>query len=507
MKKTLRPSGGVILDIDSLEIADQFLSVAHNVNTRKGFPSRIGGRRVAYPVSAGGAPNDPYHLLNVNLNTFNWWIHFGTATIFAVESTNSFDISLAGQHAITDPSEWSSALLNGIPVFTNGRDSLMYWDGDAAHDALVVPGWPAATTCKAVATFKFHIFAMNIDEPSGVFDNVVMWSDAADPGTLPASWTPGAGNEAGSAFLADTPGRCILGVPLGAQLMIYKPQSAYAMEYLGQPPDNIFGVRPVVRSIGAIGPHTVIELGSKHLVVGNDDVVLTDGINIQSIAENRVKNSIANSIDETYAANAFVIRDLNKREVWVCIPEQGNQFCTLAHVWDEKRDTWTTRDLNLVRYGTTGFVLDTATSDTWDSDPNPWDGDSSIWNSGSIGKIPHVVISEPSKIYVEDTTDAVITTSTISKYDMVFDDESQNKLTQRVWVAGSGVGFAGIQVRLGKRQSTDAAFTWGNYVAWAADGIPYEICGRYISIEIRSTSSNIFTVDRIAIQAEYNGPY
>lgn len=505
MRKTLRPSGGHILDIDSLEIADQFLSIARNVNTRKGFPSRIGGRRVAYPVTAGHAPNDPYHLLNLNLNTFNWWMHFGVSTIYGVESNNSFNISLPGQAAIADPSEWSSTLLNGIPVFTNGRNELLYWDGDGAHVVAVVPGWPATTTCKAVVAFKFHLFAMNIDGPSGIFDNVIMWSDAADPGTLPASWTPGAGNEAGSAFLADTPGRAITGLPLGPQLLIYKPQSLYAIEYVGQPPDNIFAVRPVVRSIGTLGPHTVVEWGTQHLTVGNDDVILTDGINIRSIADNRVKKAIANNIDETYAANAFIIRDLNQRETWVCIPEEGSQFANIAHIWDESRNTWVTRDLVTTRHGTTGYVTDTTVSDIWDGDAGTWDSDLSIWNSGTVGKIAHVVLAEPNTIYVEDTDDATAVTALIGKYDIVFDDETQSKLTQRVWIEGSGVNLANVEFRLGSRKSTEDPIVWGAFTARQPRGTPYEVSGNLISIEVQF--DDLCTIDRISIQARYNGAH
>jgi hypothetical protein len=507
MKKTLRPSGGAILDIDSLELGDQFLSLAQNVNTRKGFPSRIGGRRVAYPVVAGGAPNDPYHLLQFELNTFNWWLHFSTNTIYAVEGPNSYNVTPVGMASITAPSEWTSALLNGIPVFSNGRDLPMYWDGDGAHLAQTLPGWPVATTCKAISTFKFHIFAFNIDSPSGIFDNVVMWSDAADPGTLPTTWTPAASNEAGSLFLADTPGRVICGIPLTAQLLTYKPQSIYAIEYAGQPPANIFTARPVSRSVGALGPHCVVEVdlnGPRHAVLGNDDVVITDGVGVRSIADNRVRRAIANSIDETNALNAFVVRDIHRRELWVCVPEAGNTFANIAHIWDEARDSWVTRDLNQVRYGVAGYVTDTTTSETWDSDPNTWDSDSSIWNSGTIGKVPHVVTAEASKIYVEDTNDVVTLTSRIARYDMNFDDDTQIKITQRVTIEGSGTALNAVQFRLGARKSTKDNIAWGNFVACPSGGKAYEVNGRYISIEIQSTGGD-FTVDRIVIEAVYDG--
>lgn len=509
MKKTLRPSAGHILDIDSLEIADQFLTAARNVNTRKGFPSRIGGRRVAYPVVSGGAPNDPYHLLNLDLNTFNWWMHFGVSTIWGVEGTNFFDISIPAQNAITNPSEWDSTLLNGIPVFTNGKNLLSYWAGNGGVPAASVPGWPVGTVCRAVVAFRFHIFALNIDGPSGEFTNQIMWSDAADPGALPASWTPGAGNEAGSAILADTPGACITGKPLGQQLPIYKPTSIYMVEYAGQPPDNIFVVRPALRTQGCLGPHSVLEITVDrtpcHAVIGQDDVMLFDGIGARSIAENRIKRFLANSIDETNAQNAFLIRDANKKELWVCVPEAGSQFATVAHIWDQSRDTWVTRDLNSVRYGATGFVTDSTVSDVWNADANPWDGDVSSWDQGDVAAIEHVVNAEASKIYVEDTTDLVSMTATIARYDMNFDDDNQRKVTTRVTIEGSGSDLINLQFRLGARESTDASITWGAFVPRQAGGTPYEVEGRFISIEITRTGTLDWTVSRIIIEAENTG--
>lgn len=506
MRKLIRPTGGHILDIDPSEVADQYLTRAHNVNTRKGFPSRRGGRRVAY---SGVATLDAFHLLNLSLNSFNWWMLFGESAIQAVESTNAFDITFAGMQTIENPHEWSSTLLNGIPVFSNGKDPILYWDGLGANDALKIPDWDATTAAKFVVAFRFHLFALNIDGPGGggTFDNLVMWSDAAEPGTLPASWTPGAGNEAGSAIIADTPGRAIMGLPLGAQLMVYKPTSVYAFEYAGQPPDNIFTVRPVNRSLGALGPHCVREIGTRHLVVGNDDVVLTDGLNVNSIAENRIKLALANTIDETYAQNSYVVRDLNKREVWVCVPEAGSQFATIAHIWDERRDTWTTQDLIATRYGTTGYVIDTTESGVWDSDAEAWDDDLSGWNAGTVGSITRVVNAQDAELYVEDTNDTLSVTAQIAKYDMAFDDDAADKFVQRVYIRGTGLGFADVTFRLGGRASPDDAITWQSSQSITDGGAPVELIARYVSIEINATSDSPFTIDRILFEFRASGVF
>lgn len=507
MRKTLRPSGGLILDIDSTEIGDQFLSLAHNVHTRKGFPSTLGGRRVAYP-QAFGAPTDPYHLMNLSIGGFNYWILFGTNNIKAISCVPPAaaiitDISIAGQHAITNPFEWSSTILNGIPVFTNNKEPLMFWNGNVVSDAAAVPGWPAATFCKLVVAFKFHLFALDITDPGGAFPNVIKWSAAADPGTLPASWTPSASNEAGSAFLADTPGRCVIGAPLNTQLMVYKPESFYAVEYVGQQPANIFSTRAVSRAIGAVGPHSVIELHGKHLILGNDDVVLSDGINTHSIADNKVKLGIANTMNQNFATNAFIIRDIWNREVWICIPELGQQFCTKAYVWDERRDLWSTRAVNFAKHGTTGIVDDVDGSDPVDFP--------------IISQKPHVVISLTDlgtgfkEIYVNDSSNVPDQQPSLAKYDLVFDDETQVKVTSRITWGGNAndpanPGWTNTNMRMGSRQSLNDPIVWGNFKAWTSEGVPYEVTGRYISWEMSATGFPI-TLDRVTIEAVYNGPF
>lgn len=508
MKKYLRPSGGHNLDIPSLELPDNILSLARNVHTRKGFPSRIGGRRACYTVDAGSAPTDPMHLLNFPLNNLNWWLLFSNQNIYAVEGSNFYDVSIASQLTIADPHEWSSTLLNGIPVFSNGKNLPHYWTGDSADDAIVLPGWPANTSCKFIVAFRYHLFALNIDGPSGTFENLIMWSNATEPGAIPDTWTPAASNEAGSTILADTEGRCIAGAALGAQLMIYKPTSMHILEYAGQQPDNIFTVRPAVRSTGLLSPHALSIVKTQHAVVGNDDVVLTDGVNVRSIADNRIKQYLVNSIDETNAQNVFTVYDKNQKELWVCTPEPGNQFATVAHIWDQVRDSWVTRDLINVRYGTTGYVTDQAPSDIWNDDSQPWDADFAPWNGGNTSAKERVVLAQDSMMYVEDTNDNVTVNAVIQRLDLTFDDPDQIKVTTRVYIEGAGLGLSTLFFRLGSRNDTNAPITWGAYSTRQAGGKEYEISGRFISIEIsNNTDAEPWTVTRYGIEAEYDGAH
>ena len=506
MLKTISPSNGHSFDVDPAELADTFLTLAQNVHTRKRYPSRIGGRRTAYTSSTAAA----IHLLSFNLAGFDWWLKvFTGGVVKAMETANEYVITPVSFGSNLNPVEISSCLLNGIPCLTNNVSAPWYWDGNSAHLLLALPNWPASTVCAAMAAFRFHLFALNIAAAAGASSNMVKWSDAAGVNTVPATWVPAAGNEAGSVILADTPGACITALGLSQQLAVYKQQSIFALEYVGQP--NIFSQRTVVRSAGALGSHCVQEITAggqlAHLVLGLDDVFIYDGTAATSIATDAIKIYLANSVDDTNGGNSYIVRLPQRRETWICVPEKGNQFANIAHIWDEARNTWVTRDLNQTRYSAVGIVTDVTASDIWDADAAAWDTDSAAWDEAA--KRPRMLTSEAANYFVEDTSDAVVLTSRLQKLDMAFDDDTQIKMARRVWLRGTG-DLASMQLRMGFRNSPDAAITWNNFVPVASpvgEGTAYEVVGRYISIEITHLGSLPWTIDRIVIDAVYVGPY
>jgi hypothetical protein len=236
--------------------------------------------------------------------------------------------------------------------------------------------------------------------------------------------------------------------------------------------------------------------------------VLTDGINTHSIADNRIKQYLRNSIDETNAQNLFTIWDRNARELWVCAPETGNQFATVAHIWDQTRDNWVTRDLNAVKYGTTGQVNDTAPAQTWAADSASWASDLSAWNEAQLGTTEKVVLAETSAMYVEDVPETTLFDVTLQRLDLTFQDQEQIKVTNRVHIEGSGAGLAGLEFRLGSRNSTSDGIVWGPYAQRQSGGCEYEVAGKFISVEItNSTTADPWTVTRITIEAEYDGTF
>jgi hypothetical protein len=169
-----------------------------NVIMRSGFSQRIPGSRPIYETAlAAAAPGQLMHAINAEFNGTNYWLIFeDDGTAWAIEGTNETQIDDSLLAAVTNPSLFSSSRLNGVPVISNGSDEPVYWDGSLL---VTLPDWTATETCQFITAFKFHLFALDISGPGGTFPNLLRWSDAAEPGTVPDDWTPGASDEAGQA--------------------------------------------------------------------------------------------------------------------------------------------------------------------------------------------------------------------------------------------------------------------------------------------------------------------
>lgn len=504
-KKTLkfRPTKGYAADTPSVELSEEHWGGAiQNVVFRNGFARRVGGSRAAY----GAWPDPLLHLLNARVSTTNYWLGFGADSITARETSNSDDVTpIATLQSVDQPWQYSSALLNGVPVFTNGLDAPHYWAGDVGTPFVELPDWPAGTTAKSIAAFKYHLFALDIDEPGGHFEGKVMWSDAAEPGTVPDSWTPAGDNEAGDAELSDTPGPALIAVPMRGSLLIYKRSSLYAADYVER--GDIFTFRTLFTSSGALTRRAVSDVNGQHLVVTDGDIVLTDGTNRRSIGEARFREYLFANIDSTHYENLFTAYNRAKGEVLIAFPETGHELCTKALVYDVARDSFGVRDLDDVACAAVGVVNDDATSEIIDDQDIVIDDDTRFLNQQNFSLATEtLMLAVDDLAEMQDTDDAVTVPAKIGRYDLTMGDATRVKFAKRLHVraaAGSGTLF----VRVGARMTPDSNIVWSNEQTLAEGEQIVNVFaqGRYISLEIRSAGSDVWGVSGVDIEYELRG--
>ena len=119
------------------------------------------------------------------------------------------------------------------------------------------------------------------------------------------------------------------GLQLRDTMIIYKRDYTWLMQWIGG--QFVHNFREKFQ-FGGISNQCVAEFYGQHLVFTSDrDIVLHDGQNARSLIGNKLKLSLANEVDSTYAANSFVVEDYLNEEIWVCYPALQNLFGVLKH--------------------------------------------------------------------------------------------------------------------------------------------------------------------------------
>lgn len=503
----LRPFRGLALDAEACEVSPEYWTSGSNVVFENGYARRVGGTREAYSQNTV----DPVlHLLNVRapggITESNFWLAFGADEIQALETSNIDDVSGSALTGVDDAWQWSSTLLNNIPCFTNGLDAPRYWGGDVGTPAADLPNWPAGTICKSLVAFKHHLFALDIDGPSGHYESQILWSDAAPPGTIPATWTAAASNEAGDDILAETPGACLCGVPLQDTLLVFKRSSTYGVNYVGG--DEIFSTRLLDGSRGALTRRAVVDIGGRLLVVSDGDVCLTDGVNWQSIAQGRVRNHIFTQMDQASYEMLFVVHDRSRNRVRIYYPTTGSEFCNEYVEYNVADDTFAVCSCVDVAHAAVGIVNDLSPDESWDVDADTWASDPEAWNAAnfSLATEQLLVGADNDSITLQNSGDAVAIAANVGREDLTMGEPERFKYVRRVHARTADLP-GDLYIRLGARNSTTEAITYGPEMTLTPPQsfINCGVMGKFISVLIRSEDEDEWRLSGIDLEYELRG--
>jgi hypothetical protein len=463
-----------------------------------------GGMQLARPLDQayGTLLDTPYHVQNIQAQGQNFWLYWGDDSVSCVETTNPHvDLTIGGGLTSVQPEDIISAQLNGVSVFTNGFDTPQYWDGDTTHNFANLPDFPAATVARGIAAGQYHLFAFDIDGPGGQFPMQVKWSDAAPPGTVPGSWTPTAANQAGDTELSQTPGRVQCMVPLRGSYAFYKTSSMYIADYVQG--NEIFTFRPALTQCGAFTRKSVVDIGGQHFVVTDGDIVITDGVNVTSIANERVRDFLFGQIDSAHYAKLFTVYNQALSQVWVFFPESGNSVCTEALIWDVQKNIWGERKVTAVRHGATGYVNDAGASLLWDAITETWDQLNILWNAENFSSATRSMILADGNILELVGRAGTFSEGYLERLSLSFGEAERFKFVKRVHVRGQG---GTVYVRVGSQAVAGAAVTWSAELPLVLGTDAFVNCaaqGRYISISIRNPEDGLITA--VNIEAELRG--
>jgi hypothetical protein len=492
----LRPQG-VIADVPPENVPLEHWTSARNMAFRPGLAEPVGGYlevwgtplhapRFADPVIVFGSGAPIYY-----------WLYFGATGAGVTDGIAHSDITPAG-YAPSAANRMTATRLNGIPVYSSSAMQPHYWPGSPAQDLAPLPGWFGATTRAAwIRGYKNFLVAGNISSGASVFPHQVRWSASAPAGSLPGVWTPASTNDAGQRETADLSGVLLDARIMGDALFLYKQGGVYALQYIGGP--LVMSLRALERHTGVLSQNSVVEVYRRHVVFGMGDLYTTDGQQVTSIADGRVRRRVFDNIDPAQYPLCQAMHHKARSEVWFCYPEGGRTELTLAAVWNYAADTWSFRELAqwaAVASGITG--LNTGEPVAWDGDAQAWDDAQTVWNSPNFTPTQDAAVACDElgarllAIDASPLADGVPVQCAVERATVPFNEDGTARgLISHVWPKLKGNPGEAVEVQIGTQTSPDNAIAWGarrTFVIGTDDKVDVFAEGNYLSLRVEGAN-------------------
>lgn len=346
---------GVILDTPAHELPSNAWS---NIRNARALGTHIESMEGETQIFAG-TEEVPLTPVTAPLNLFYCptvagiplWVYAGTDKIGVFDATaGHVDITPASASlAIIDPFLWSGTWLNGVFLLNSRADEAMVWDTLDPNTPVLMQKMSEVTDTEFQDTWRFNslrsfkeiLIGIGFSDGAAEYPTTIKWSGPALPGTVPIFWdTANLNNIAGDRPLSATPGRCIDGMQLGNNFILCKEDATIVLTFAQ-------GTVPVVpryidNNSGVLALNCMTEYSPGKMLILNQkfDVVVTEGNQVVSILEKKVKKYLQARIDPENSFRSYVVHNFSQKEVWICYPIVGtttavSDWILATGYWDD----------------------------------------------------------------------------------------------------------------------------------------------------------------------------
>lgn len=324
----------------------------------------------------------------------------GAEEIYLYNGSTEKKVTRASANYTAAVSDWNGCVLNGVPVLNCYEVSPQYMTASASVFASLV--WDLTTSAsstarsltwdatdgtsktyraKVVRSFKNFLFALGVKDNGVEYPYLVHWSNPADAGTVPTSWDyADPTHDSGRVDLSDSSGFVLDGLALRDSFVIYKEDSIWLANFVGG--QFIFQFHKLTDAYGLYAVDCAVDIGGRHVCVGDGVVYMHDGQTITNILEGRAADELFNNIAPDHYDRTFAAHNKMAREVWICYPSVGSKVADKALVYSYESGTWGKRSIPSMYFaspqiasGSTDSWPTAVAGGTWEDDTTKsWDG-------------------------------------------------------------------------------------------------------------------------------------
>lgn len=314
-----------------------------------------------------------------------FWVYASNSVLYATDGTTHQNVSHASiSYVATDDLGWTGGAFHGRIVANDGITVPQVWSPGLGNRFASLSHWPSITA-QVMRPFKDFLFALRITDGGDFLPRTLRWSDKAQQNAMPASWDfTDPTNQAGITELAQTGDLLVDCAPLRDSLVIYKENHTWLADYVGMP--DVFGFRQIFAQSGLLAEDCFAVLGTSHVVLTDNDLIVHDGNSIRSIADKRMRRWLFGRISTTRYKRSFLMTDHRNREVYICFPESGYDWPNMALAWNWAEDTFHVYELGReMTFGTHG-IIPSSVSTTFDSESGTFDTDSGTFDEATYSQ-------------------------------------------------------------------------------------------------------------------------
>lgn len=511
---------GLATDLPDYAYPPDIWTRGRNIEMQDGYAERARGFGEIYP----GLITEPIWLLNSTPAGVSNWIYAGAQVIGATNGSTHADITptVVDWPDNGDRQIYSGGICQGQAVVNPANGTPLWWDNALGNVMQPLPDWPAVTTAQALRPFREFLIAMNLTVGGVQIQDLIRWSDAAAPGTVPQSWTAGPQSLAGSATAAYNPGGIVDGATLRDQFYIYKTHTTFVLQLIGG--QFVFNTRPVFSTIGALAKNCLIEYRGRHIVFGDGDVVTHDGVNVESIIDRSLRRTVFDNIDEDNFFNCFLAVDKQRKEIWICVPEQGGPgYPTLAVIWSIADNRFGFRELVRdpetpavgIHHIQAGLVSAALPESTWAEKTTSWSTEGTRWRDAGIEPIEDTIVMADSRLKLQaldlqSDFDGVDPLCRVVRSGLDFGKPDRVKTVTRVFPRIDGTSGMLMRIRVGGAMRAGGPIEWGeprDFRIGLDEHVGASASGKFIAVEFETDTAGRWRMPGFDLELSERGAF
>lgn len=452
----------------------------------------------------------------------------GQGNVYHVKSDTPEKINKDGvTYGATVSKPWTVVNLNGAFALCNEVDSPQYW-ADDTKKLKPLEGMDDKTRFKVIRGYKNYLLGLQVKNPVGneadadFRTSTLMWSHSAEPGTVPSSWDIGDPTKDAGTTILPSAGALLDSLPLGETNYLYKNDAVFRMSFIGT--NLIFEFDPIFPGYGILSTNCVQEFDNKHFVVGAGQVYVHDGVNVKEIGDKIIQDWFFSQLSFDHSDKVFTVKRPAASEIWICYPEEGEDICTQALVWNWLSGQWGIRDIPSCFAGSAHqpFNYDTTTWDTLAY--SNWDDWIGSWGTRQIAPFTEEILlakgTAPYELVTRDGEDkdfggdidvslerVGLPLGPLSRDGQIRPNYNQVKLITEIWpdIDTEENYF----IRIGSQEYPEDPVEWGDEVEVYPDDryLSYVWSGTYLAVSVRFRGTGKFLLRKLRFKFEVLGDY